>query len=386
MQPTVGIDFGTSFAYTAVMDGPSPATVPTAEGGKALPALVAVAQNGRRLVGSPAQNVALTNAENTVHGVKRLLGHRASSGAARTIAAMVPFRMARSGEDEVFIKLPGWNARPVEIGAMILAEQRQQATQYLDQQVYEAVLSVPSYFTAAQTAAMIEAARLAGFRDVSTIEDPVAPARAYGHNDRPGTIVAVYHLGGGTFEVSLLSIGAVTTEVVDTAGDAFLGGETIDDSIMEWFVSRCRVQYGVDLTHNTLALQSLRPAVQLAKRRLSEREEAEIVLPFTKGGQTRDLRFTLDRAELEQMTRPLLKRTLEITSGMLRRAGILVDGISAVLLVGGQTRMPLVQHEVGRFFGRAPSLAPAPEEVIALGACMGASAGGGDDELELAYY
>jgi molecular chaperone DnaK len=235
---------------------------------------------------------------------------------------------------------------------------------------------------------MTEAAHLAGFRDVTTIDDAVAAAQAYGFIDRPGTTVAVYHLGGGTFEVSLLSIGAVATEVVDTAGDAFLGGEAIDDSIMQWFTSRCRVQHGVELVGNRLALQSLRPAVQLAKRRLSDQDEAEIQLPFVaEDGQKHDLHFTLARAELQRITLPFLKRTLEITSAMFQRAGVSVEGIDAVLLVGGQTRMPLVQHEVGRFFGRAPSLAPAPEEVIALGACMGAATGGGgDDELELAYY
>jgi len=386
MEPIVGIDLGTTNSYIAVMEGEHPTVLLTPEGRTAMPALVAVATNGRRVVGVEARNMEVTNAQNTVTGVTRLLGRRASADVVKSIAKRVPYRLARGPEDAVFIRLPGWNARPEEICMMILATQREQAERYLEHEVKQAVLAVPTYFDAPQEAALVTAARLAGFGEVSTVPQTVAAAHAHGYMDRPGATVAVYHFGGGAFEVALLSIGAVTTEVLGNAGDAFLGGADIDDHVVSWFVSRTLEEHGIDLSTSVAALQSLHLPARLAKRRLAEEQEAEIRLAHVDAdGEPIELRQTLSRAVLERMSAPLIQQTIDISAGLLRHLGIGLHQITDVLMVGGQSRMPLVQRMVGQLFQRTPTLTAAPEETIAVGACIGSRSGGEDEPLELAY-
>jgi molecular chaperone DnaK len=387
MTSSVGIDFGTTNSYIAVMEQDGPTVVPTPEGAAAMPAFVSVAENGRCLVSETARSMAIANAERTVYGVKRLLGRPASSVVVKSIAGKVPFRLAKDTDGELFIRLPQWKARPSEICGLILTEQRRLAKSYLEHEVSDAMVTVPTYFGEQQTGALIESARNAGFGQVATLDEPTAAVHAHGYEQRAGKTVAVYHLGGSTFEVTVLSIGHLATEVVCSLGDSFIGGEEIDQRVVGWFNACCQGLYGIDLSGNTAVLQRLRAPAEQAKRELDRREKTEMQILFLPEGSDHelDLRFALGREDLDQMARPLLLKTLETCQRMLVQANLTVDQIDEVLLIGGQTRMQLVQDLVADLFRRPPTVAEAPEETVALGACIAGNWRDSDEPLELAY-
>jgi molecular chaperone DnaK len=386
MQHTIGIDFGTTNSYVAVRERHAPSVIATREGGTALPSYVSVAQNGRRLVGQLAQGMALSNAENTVYGIKRLLGRQGSSMVVKNISRRVPYRLVRGEGDQVVIPLPKWRATPVEICSLLLTEERRLAEAYLDTEVTDAVLSVPSYFGDPQVQALTEAARAAGLQEVMVVDEPTAAVHAFGFDERIGRTVLVYHLGGSTFEASVLSIGNFATEVVSTAGESFLGGEDINQLIIDWLVKRCREEHGIDLRGDTLALQALKTPAELAKREASNRGETEIQLSLEgDDGCDLELSFSLCRTELEQMATPLIQRTFETCDWILEQVGLTPSRLDEVLLIGGQTRMQRVQELVEEHFGNRPTTIDAPEETVALGACIAAQAAETEEPLELKY-
>ncbi|GIV97302.1 MAG: chaperone protein DnaK [Herpetosiphonaceae bacterium] len=373
MGRVIGIDLGTTNSVMAVMEGGDVTVLSNAEGGRLTPSVVAVTKNGERIVGQVAKRQAVTNPENTVFSIKRFIGRRYDGAVVQRDRELVPYRLTAAPNGDVRVLMGGVEYSPQEISAMILQKLKLDAEAYLGEPVTKAVITVPAYFNDAQRQATRDAGRIAGLEVLRIINEPTASALAYGL-DKQGQdqIIAVYDLGGGTFDISILELGDGVFEVRATSGDTHLGGDDFDQRIIKWLIDQFREDEGIDLSTDRVALQRLKEAAEKAKMELSTVMQTEINLPFitadAKG--PKHLNYTLTRARLEQLTTDLIERTLKPIKQALQDAGLKVSDIDEVILVGGQTRMPAVQEAVRSFFGKEPRKGVNPDEVVAVGAAI----------------
>ena len=384
MAKVIGIDLGTTNSCVAVMEGSAPRVIENAEGARTTPSQVAFAKDGERLVGQPAKRQAVTNPENTVFAVKRLIGRRFDDPMTQTDMGLVPYKIVKGGNGDAWVNAGGKDYSPSQISAFILQKMKETAEAYLGETVTQAVITVPAYFNDAQRQATKDAGQIAGLEVLRIINEPTAAALAYGLDKEDGKTIAVYDLGGGTFDVSILEIGDGVFEVKSTNGDTFLGGEDFDNAIVEFLADSFKKKEGMDLKADKLALQRLKEAAEKAKIELSSAATTEINLPFItarmEGGSTTPLHLveTITRADLEKMVDALIQRTLEPCKKALADAGISKDQVDEVILVGGMTRMPKVREVVEQFFGAKPHTGVNPDEVVAMGAAIQAGVLQGD--------
>jgi molecular chaperone DnaK len=380
MAKVIGIDLGTTNSCVAVMEGGKPKVVENAEGARTTPSIVAFAKDGERLVGQPAKRQAVTNPDNTIFAVKRLIGRRFDDPVTKKDTELVPYKIARGTNGDAWVSAGGKDYSPSQISAFTLQKMKETAEAYLGETVTQAVITVPAYFNDAQRQATKDAGQIAGLEVLRIINEPTAAALAYGLEKQDGKTIAVYDLGGGTFDVSVLEIGDGVFEVKSTNGDTFLGGEDFDAKIVEWLADEFKKQEGIDLRGDRLALQRLKEAAERAKIELSSAQTTEINLPFITADATgpKHLVKTLTRAELERLVEELIKRTLEPCKKALADAGVKAADISEVVLVGGMTRMPRVRDIVKEFFGKEPHTGVNPDEVVAMGAAIQAGVLQGD--------
>ncbi len=373
----VGIDLGTTNTCVAWVDDSVPTVIPNKGGYKTTPSMVAMSESGKRLVGHIAKRQAITNAQNTVYAAKRLIGRKWDSPAARAVQQSCPYVIVEGPHGDVRARLREQVYSIPEVSAFILQEMKLIAEQYLSVQVDRAVITVPAYFNDNQRQATKDAGRIAGLEVIRIINEPTAAALAYGFGKDLERKVAIYDLGGGTFDVSILDIGHGVFEVISTAGDTFLGGEDFDIRVMDWLIQSFHEKTGVDVRDDRMALQRIKDAAEKARCELSIARETLIDLPFlytTPTTETLHLQETLSRAQLEELTRDLVDRTISICERTLSEANIDRGDLDDVILVGGMTRMPLVQQRVAEFFGLEPCKGVHPDEVVALGAAIQASA------------
>ena len=379
MGKIIGIDLGTTNSCVAVMENGEPVVIQNSEGGRTTPSIVGFTSKGERIVGQPAKNQMVTNPENTVYSIKRFIGHRYSelSGEAK----LVPYHVIDHGED-VRISIEGKEYSPQEISAFVLQKMKKTAEDYLGETVTEAVITVPAYFNDAQRQATKDAGKIAGLDVKRIINEPTAASLAYGFNkdQKSEKTIAVYDLGGGTFDISILELGDGVFEVKSTNGDTHLGGDDFDRRIINWLIEEFKNDTGIDLSQDRMALQRLREAAEKAKIELSNMASTEINLPFITADASgpKHLQKSLSRAKFEQMTEDLLERTKEPCRKALTDAGITADKIDEVLLVGGSTRMPKVQQVVKELFGKEGSKGVNPDEAVAVGAAIQGGILGGD--------
>ena len=375
MAKVIGIDLGTTNSCVAVMESGEPVVIPNSEGSRTTPSMVAFTDNGERLVGQIAKRQAVTNPEATLYAVKRLIGRKLDSAEARKAVALSSFKVVPSPNGDAWVDVKGKLLSPQEISAQVLLKMKATAEDYLGEPVTEAVITVPAYFNDSQRQATKDAGRIAGLNVLRIINEPTAAALAYGM-DKEGSSqserVAVYDLGGGTFDISILELNAGVFEVRSTNGDTFLGGEDFDQRIIDWLAQRFMDQHGIDLRKDRMALQRLKEAAERAKHELSSANDTEINLPFITADTSgpKHLAESIDRATLESLVKDLVDRTLEPCRIALKDAGLGASAIHQVLLVGGMTRMPLVQKMVKDFFGREPHKGINPDEVVAVGAAI----------------
>src|SRR5499426_1220592 len=372
-EKVIGIDLGTTNSCVGVVEDGSPVVIPNRGGYKTTPSMVAIAENGKRLVGHIAKRQAITNAENTVFAAKRLIGRKWDSPAVKAAMEAVPYRIVEGPHNDVRIMLRDQIFSIPEISAYILQEMKLIAEDYLGEEVKKAVVTVPAYFNDGQRQATKDAGRIAGLDVIRIINEPTAAALAYGFGRNIERKVAVYDLGGGTFDISILEIGNGVFEVISTAGDTFLGGEDFDRRVIDWLVFAFEKQHGIDLRKDKMALQRLKDVAEKAKCELSSVKETEINLPFiisTGRNEALHLQTMLTRDKLEELTSDLIDRTVEICARTLEESEIQKSQIEDVILVGGMTRMPRVQHAVAEFFGLEPCKGVHPDEVVALGAAI----------------
>jgi molecular chaperone DnaK len=380
MARVIGIDLGTTNSCVAVMEGGKPKVVENAEGARTTPSIVAFAKDGERLVGQPAKRQAVTNPDNTVFAVKRLIGRRFDDPVTKKDTELVPYQISRGPNGDAWVHAGGKDYSPSQISAFILQKMKETAEAYLGETVTQAVITVPAYFNDAQRQATKDAGQIAGLEVLRIINEPTAAALAYGLDKQDGKTIAVYDLGGGTFDISVLEIGDGVFEVKSTNGDTFLGGEDFDAKIVDWLADEFKKQEGIDLRGDRLALQRLKEAAERAKIELSSAQTTEINLPFITADQNgpKHLVKSLTRAELERLVGDLIQRTLEPCKKALADAGVKADDISEVVLVGGMTRMPRVREVVKEFFGKEPHTGVNPDEVVAMGAAIQAGVLQGD--------
>ncbi|HEY0149052.1 MAG TPA: molecular chaperone DnaK [Allosphingosinicella sp.] len=380
MAKVIGIDLGTTNSCVAVMEGGKPKVVENAEGARTTPSIVAFAKDGERLVGQPAKRQAVTNPDNTIFAVKRLIGRRFDDPVTKKDTELVPYKIARGPNGDAWVNAGGKDYSPSQISAFTLQKMKETAEAYLGETVTQAVITVPAYFNDAQRQATKDAGQIAGLEVLRIINEPTAAALAYGLDKQDGKTIAVYDLGGGTFDVSVLEIGDGVFEVKSTNGDTFLGGEDFDAKIVDWLADEFKKQEGIDLRGDRLALQRLKEGAERAKIELSSAQTTEINLPFITADQNgpKHLVKTLTRAELERLVEDLVKRTLEPCRKALVDAGVKAEDISEVVLVGGMTRMPRVRQIVQEFFGKEPHTGVNPDEVVAMGAAIQAGVLQGD--------
>lgn len=377
MEHVVGIDLGTSNTVVAIVEDGVPTVIPNRGGYKTTPSMVAVSESGKRLVGHIAKRQAVTNALNTVYAAKRLIGRKWDSPAARIAQQTCPYPIVEGPHGDIRISLHDHVYSVPEISAFILQELKLVAEQYLGEPVAKAVITVPAYFNDNQRQATKDAGRIAGLDVIRIINEPTAAALAYGFGKDLERKIAVYDLGGGTFDVSILDIGKGVFEVISTAGDTFLGGEDFDARVIDWLVQQFREKTGLDVRDDRMALQRLRDAAEKGRCELSSAHETVIDLPFfytSPSGDTHNLNERLTRDQLEDLTRDLVERTVEICERTLGEADIARHDLEDVILVGGMTRMPLVQRLVTEFFGIEPCRGVHPDEVVGLGAAIQAAA------------
>ena len=375
----IGIDLGTTNSVVAVMEGGEPVVIQNAEGGRTTPSVVAFTEKGERLVGQPARNQMITNPLNTVSSIKRFMGRRYDE-VSREIE-MVPYTVTKASNGDTRVEAGGKHHSPPEISAAILQKMKQTAEDYLGEKVTEAVITVPAYFNDSQRQATKDAGKIAGLEVKRIVNEPTAAALAYGFGkDKGEQTIAVYDLGGGTFDISILDIGENVFEVKSTNGDTHLGGDNFDQRIIEWLVQSFKGDYGIDLSQDRMALQRLKEAAENAKKELSSSQAAEINLPFitADSGGPKHLNYNLTRAKFEQLVGDLIERTREPVKQALSDAGVGPGEIDAVVLVGGSTRIPAVQTLVKELFGKDPHKGVNPDEVVALGAAIQAGVLGGD--------
>ena len=373
MSKVIGIDLGTTNSCVAVMEGGEPVVIPNSEGSRTTPSMVAFTEDDERLVGQIAKRQAITNSENTLYAVKRLIGRRFEEPEVAKTRGLVPYRIVQADGGDAWVSVRGESLAPAQISAMVLAKMKETAQDYLGEQVSEAVITVPAYFNDSQRQATKDAGRIAGLEVLRIINEPTAAALAYGLDKEGNEKLAVYDLGGGTFDISILELNDGVFEVKATNGDTFLGGEDFDQRIVGWLNERFEEENpGKDLTKDRMALQRLKEAAEKAKHELSSSFETDINLPFITADQTgpKHLVTTLDRATLEGLVEDLVEKTLEPCRKALADAGLGVREVAVVLLVGGMTRMPLVQKKVAEFFGKQAHKGINPDEVVAIGAAV----------------
>ncbi|MEW9806320.1 molecular chaperone DnaK [Mesorhizobium marinum] len=380
MAKVIGIDLGTTNSCVAVMDGKDAKVIENAEGARTTPSIVAFTGDGERLVGQPAKRQAVTNPENTIFAVKRLIGRRYDDPVTEKDKKLVPYHIVKGDNGDAWVEAGGKKQSPSQISAMILQKMKETAEAYLGEKVEKAVITVPAYFNDAQRQATKDAGKIAGLEVLRIINEPTAAALAYGLDKKDGKTIAVYDLGGGTFDISVLEIGDGVFEVKSTNGDTFLGGEDFDMRLVEYLAAEFKKEQGIDLKNDKLALQRLKEAAEKAKIELSSSQQTEINLPFITADQTgpKHLTLKLTRAKFEQLVDDLVQRTIEPCKAALKDAGLKSGEIDEVVLVGGMTRMPKVQEVVKQFFGKEPHKGVNPDEVVALGAAIQAGVLQGD--------
>ncbi len=380
MARIIGIDLGTTNSVVAVMEGGEPKVIPTAEGSNLAPSVVAVnPKTGERMVGQVARRQAVTNPENTIFSIKRLMGRKFSDPEVQKARKVLPYKIVEKDNGDAWVVMGGKEYSPPEISAMILAKLKADAEAYLGEKVTQAVITVPAYFNDSQRQATKDAGRIAGLDVQRIINEPTASSLAYGLDKKKDEQIAVYDLGGGTFDISILEIGDGVFEVKSTNGDTFLGGDDFDQVIIDWVASEFRKDAGIDLRNDRMALQRLKEAAEKAKIELSTTQQTEINLPFITADASgpKHLNMTLTRAKLEQLVGHLVERTTGPVRQALTDAQLQPSQVNEVVLVGGQTRMPLVQRIVEQLFGKPPHKGVNPDEVVAIGAAIQAGVLGG---------
>jgi molecular chaperone DnaK len=377
MPKVVGIDLGTTKSVVSVMQGGEPVVITTSDGTRALPSVVAISKTGERLVGMLAKRQAIVNPENTIYAIKRFMGRKWGEPAGRELpveedARRKTYKVVRGANNEVKVLMGGKEYSPPEISAMILQKLKTDAETYLGEKVTEAVITVPAYFNDSQRQATKDAGTIAGLTVLRIINEPTAAALAYGLDKKKEETVVVYDLGGGTFDVSILDLGEGTFQVKSTAGDTHLGGEDFDQRIIDWLADEFKKDQGIDLRQDRMALQRLKEAAEKAKIELSSVQQTDINLPFITADASgpKHLNITLTLAKLEQLVMDLVEKTLVPCKQALQDAGLTAAQLNEVLLVGSQTRMPLVQQKVKQFFGKEPNRGVNPEEVVSIGAAI----------------
>ena len=380
MSKVIGIDLGTTNSCVAVMDGDKPKVIENAEGQRTTPSVVAFTEDGERLIGVPAKRQAVTNPEHTYFAVKRLIGRPFTDPAIKKDAKLVPYKIVKGKGGDAYVQGRDKELSPAEVSAMTLTKMKETAEDFLGAEVTQAVITVPAYFNDAQRQATKDAGKIAGLEVLRIINEPTAAALAYGMNKEDGKTIAVYDLGGGTFDVSILEIGDGVFEVKATNGDTFLGGEDFDMRIVEYFAEEFKKENGIDLKKDKLALQRLREEGEKAKKELSTASTYEVNLPFITADASgpKHLNMKLTRAKLEKLVDDLIKRTIAPIKKAIADAGITASDIDDVVLVGGMTRMPAVQEAVSKYFGKDPHKGVNPDEVVAMGAAIQAGVLQGD--------
>jgi molecular chaperone DnaK len=378
MSKVIGIDLGTTNSCVAVLEGGEPTVIANAEGGRTTPSVVAFTREGERLVGQVAKRQAVTNPENTVFSIKRFMGRKFSEVSEE--AKMVPYKVVAASNGDVRVEVTGKQYSPPEISAMILQKLKQAAEDYLGEKVTKAVITVPAYFNDSQRQATKDAGKIAGLDVQRIVNEPTAAALAYGLDKKKDETIAVYDFGGGTFDISVLEVGEGVVEVKATNGDTHLGGDNLDQRVIDWIVAEFKKDQGIDLSKDKMALQRLKEAAEKAKMELSTTMETEINLPFVTADASgpKHLALKLSRSKLEQLTEDLLQRSMAPVQQCLKDAGVEPKDIDEVVLVGGMTRMPKIQQMVKDFFGKEPHKGVNPDEVVAVGAAVQAGILSGD--------
>ena len=372
MGRAIGIDLGTTLSAVAVMEGGDPKIIPSAEGGNLVPSIVAIGKGGERLVGELAKRQAIVNHENTIFSIKRLIGRKFKSRTVQADMKRLPYKITAASNGDCRVVMGGKEYSPQEISAMILQKLKADAEAYIGEQVDDAVITVPAYFNDSQRNATKDAGAIAGLNVLRIINEPTASSLAYGMDKKQDQTIAVYDLGGGTFDISILDIGEGTFQVKATNGDTHLGGDDIDQRIMDWVCDEFKKEQGIDLRQDKMALQRLKDVAEKAKKELSTVAQTEISLPFITADASgpKHLSMTLTRSQLEQLSDDLIERSIEPCRQALSDAGLTASQINNVILVGGQTRMPKVQETITQFFGREPVKGINPDEAVALGAAI----------------
>jgi molecular chaperone DnaK len=372
MGRAIGIDLGTTLSVAAVMEGGDPKIIPSAEGGNLVPSTVAIGKTGERLVGELAKRQAVVNPENTIFSIKRLIGRKFKDSTVQSDIKRLPYKITEASNGDCRVVMGGKEYSPQEISAMILQKLKTDAEAYLGEKVTDAVITVPAYFNDSQRNATKDAGAIAGLNVLRIINEPTASSLAYGMDRKEDQTIAVYDLGGGTFDISILDIGEGTFQVKSTNGDTHLGGDDVDQRIMDWVCDEFKKEQGIDLSQDKMALQRLKDTAEKAKKELSTVAQTEISLPFITADASgpKHLSMTLTRAKLEQLSADLIERSIGPCRQALSDAGLAASQINNVILVGGQTRMPKVQDTLKQFFGREPVKGVNPDEAVALGAAI----------------
>jgi len=372
MGRAIGIDLGTTLSVAAVIEGGDPKIIPSAEGGNLVPSMVAIGKNGERLVGELAKRQAIVNPNNTIFSIKRLIGRKFKDQTVQNDIKRLPYKITEAPNGDCRVVMGGKEYSPQEVSAMILQKLKADAEAYLGDKVTDAVITVPAYFNDSQRNATKDAGTIAGLNVLRIINEPTASSLAYGLDKKQDQTIAVYDLGGGTFDISILDIGEGTFQVKATNGDTHLGGDDIDQRIMDWVCDEFKKEQGIDLRQDKMALQRLKDAAEKAKKELSTVAQTEISLPFITADASgpKHLSMTLTRAKLEQLSADLIEKSLGPCREALKDASLTASQINNVILVGGQTRMPKVQETLKQFFGREPVKGVNPDEAVALGAAI----------------
>ena len=380
MSKIIGIDLGTTNSCVSIMEGSQPKVLENAEGARTTPSVVAFTEDGEKLVGQPAKRQAVTNPENTIFAVKRLIGRSFEDPTVKKDIAAAPFKIVNSEKGDAWIEARGEKYSPSQISAFILQKMKETAEKYLGQEVTKAVITVPAYFNDAQRQATKDAGKIAGLEVLRIINEPTAASLAYGLDKKQNKKIAVYDLGGGTFDVSILELGDGVFEVKSTNGDTFLGGEDFDNTIVDYLIGEFKKDSGIDLRSDKLALQRLKEAAEKAKIELSSAEQTDVNLPFITADKTgpKHINLKMTRAKLEALVEDLISRTLPPCKTALKDAGLTASEIDEIVMVGGMTRMPKVLAEVKNFFGKEPNKSVNPDEVVAMGAAIQAGVLQGD--------
>ncbi len=372
MAKVIGIDLGTTNSCVAVIEGGEPTVIPNTEGGRTTPSVVAVSKSGERLVGTVAKRQAITNPDNTVYSIKRLMGRRFDDPEVERDKTLLSYKIASSPNGDAHVTMGGRDYSPAEISAMILQKLKSDAEAYLGEPVTEAVITVPAYFNDSQRSATKDAGKIAGLEVLRIINEPTAASLAYGLDKKAEETIAVYDLGGGTFDISILELGEGTFQVKSTSGNTHLGGDDFDQRVIDWLCDEFKRDQGIDLKQDRMALQRLKEAAEKGKCELSSVMQTEINLPFITADAAgpKHMNITLSRAKLEQLVHELVESTLGPCNQALSDAGVTAAQVDEVVLVGGQTRMPLVQETVRQFFGKEAHKGVNPDEVVAVGAAI----------------